>query len=118
MILHRSVQRAMLGGVLLAAATVACSRATKSGPVVRPSCPGEERLAVENNTRGEVEVYMYRPSQRNGMWLGVAVAGRSSMALPPDVPRDARFSARLPNGRGVQSRMTSVVQFAVECPRG
>ena len=103
--------------MLLAAATVACSRATRSGSAVRPSCPGEERLAVENNTRDQIEVYMSRPSQRSGLWLGTAVAGRSFLALPPEVPSNARFYARLPNGRGVDNSMTSAVQFKVECPR-
>ena len=116
MILRRSVQQATLGAILLGAATVACSNATR-GHAARPSCPGEQRLVVENNTRDQVEVYMSRPNQRNGMWLGAAIAGRSTMALPSEVPRDARFVARLPNGRSVSTRKSSAVQFKVECPR-
>jgi hypothetical protein len=85
-----------------------------------PTCPGDQVLAVRNETGEALDVYMSRPGGGK-MVLGSVGPGRTEFVLPalqPGTKGGRGFQGRSSNGQWVFGRKARQLTFDVECAKG
>ena len=84
-----------------------------------PTCTGDERVAVRNETGELLDVYMLRPGST--MLLGTVGPGRTDFILPPGTGVQRGFQGRKSNGQWVSAAFGGKgkqLGFEVECAKG